>query len=98
LEWKAKILENATAFPSCGVYSKKLIQCPVGVWFRGDPAGAFRRGGSPKHPRTARSWSGNQQTSLKEPFFDRISGISIIHVRKKLEIGNNNWRGVDNLE
>ncbi|MDQ1147075.1 hypothetical protein QE429_003902 [Bacillus sp. SORGH_AS 510] len=35
-----KILENANAFPSCGVNSMKLIQCPVGVWFRGDPAGA----------------------------------------------------------
>ena len=35
-----KILENAIAFPSCGVDSMKLIQCPVGVWFRGDPAGA----------------------------------------------------------
>jgi hypothetical protein len=30
------------------------IQCPVGVWFRGDPAGAFLRGGSPKHPRKAK--------------------------------------------
>jgi hypothetical protein len=36
----AKILENASAFPSCGVDSMKLIQCPVGVWFRGDPANA----------------------------------------------------------
>jgi hypothetical protein len=27
---------------------------PVGVWFRGDPAGAFLRGGSPKHPRKAK--------------------------------------------
>ncbi|MDQ1144776.1 hypothetical protein QE429_001603 [Bacillus sp. SORGH_AS 510] len=40
---------------------------PVGVWFRGDPAGAFLRVGSPKHPRTARSWSGNQQARLPEP-------------------------------
>ena len=28
---------------------------PVGVLFRGDPAGAFRRGGSPKRPRKAKS-------------------------------------------
>ena len=28
---------------------------PVGVRFRGDPAGAFLRGGSPKRPRKAKS-------------------------------------------
>ncbi|MDQ1146260.1 hypothetical protein QE429_003087 [Bacillus sp. SORGH_AS 510] len=39
---------------------------PVGVWFRGDPAGASAED-SPKHPRTARAWSGNQQTSLTKP-------------------------------
>ncbi|MCS0672184.1 hypothetical protein [Cytobacillus firmus] len=31
------ILENADAFSSCGVNSKKLIQCPAGG--AGDPAG-----------------------------------------------------------
>ena len=37
---------------------------PAGVRGRGDPAGVKRRGGSPYRPRTARTWSGNQQTSL----------------------------------
>jgi len=40
---------------------------PVGIRFRGDPTGAFLRGGSPKRPRTARAWSGNQQEILTEP-------------------------------
>jgi len=42
---------------------------PVGVRFRRDPAGAFRRGGSPKRPRTARAWSGNQQTNSTKPLY-----------------------------
>ncbi|WP_335387123.1 hypothetical protein [Neobacillus drentensis] len=45
----------------------KLIQCPAGLRGRGDPTGAKRRGGSPERPRTARAWSGNQQTSLTQP-------------------------------
>ncbi|MBX9973273.1 hypothetical protein [Cytobacillus firmus] len=33
------ILENATAFPSCGANSGKLIQCPAGEEEVRDPAG-----------------------------------------------------------
>ncbi|GLB60185.1 hypothetical protein NCCP133_23170 [Cytobacillus sp. NCCP-133] len=33
------ILENADAFPSCGVHSRKLIQCPAGGEGAGDPTG-----------------------------------------------------------
>ncbi|MDQ1146542.1 hypothetical protein QE429_003369 [Bacillus sp. SORGH_AS 510] len=51
---------------------------PVGVWFWGDPAGAFLRGGSPKHLRTARAWSGNQQSSLTEPLLKAYMNIFII--------------------
>ncbi len=42
------ILENADAFSSCDVQSRKFIQCPAGV-----AAGAKRRGGSPPAPRKA---------------------------------------------
>jgi hypothetical protein len=45
-----------------------MRETPAGVWGRGDPTGALRRGGSPGRPRTARAWSGNQQTSLTEPY------------------------------
>ena len=39
---------------------------PAGVRGRGDPTGAKRRGGSPRHARGKRSaWSANQQTCLK---------------------------------
>ncbi|MBG9446719.1 hypothetical protein ABE66_19410 [Cytobacillus firmus] len=58
------ILENADAFPSCGVYPRKLIQCPAGG------EGSVRprrrsRGGSHSSPRKASAWSGNQRTKLK---------------------------------
>ncbi len=33
------ILENADAFPSCGVHSRQLIQCPAGGEGAGDPTG-----------------------------------------------------------
>ncbi len=33
------ILENANAFPSCGVHSRKHIQCPAGGEGAGDPTG-----------------------------------------------------------
>ncbi|MBT2689415.1 hypothetical protein J7I93_14575 [Bacillus sp. ISL-47] len=33
------ILENAVAFSSCGVYSRKLIQCPAGGEGVRDPTG-----------------------------------------------------------
>jgi hypothetical protein len=37
----ARLLGNATAFPSCvGWFKEALIQCPAGVQGRGDPAGA----------------------------------------------------------
>ncbi|EFV79601.1 hypothetical protein HMPREF1013_00049 [Bacillus sp. 2_A_57_CT2] len=33
------ILENGFAFPSCGVNTRKLIQCPAGGEGAGNPAG-----------------------------------------------------------
>jgi hypothetical protein len=36
----ARLLENATAFPSCVGGFKDVIQCPAGVRGRGDPTGA----------------------------------------------------------
>ncbi|TDK65006.1 hypothetical protein E2K98_01805 [Bacillus salipaludis] len=42
---------------------------PVGVRGRGETAQEHkRRGGSPDRPRTACAWSGNQLTSLTQPF------------------------------
>ncbi|CRK80991.1 hypothetical protein BN000_00884 [Neobacillus massiliamazoniensis] len=47
----ARLLENAIALPSCVGGFKDVIQCPAGVWGRGDPAGAI----APRRlPRTAR--------------------------------------------
>jgi hypothetical protein len=42
VDWSGRreILENAIAFPSCGVDSKMMIQRPEGVRGRGDPTGA----------------------------------------------------------
>jgi hypothetical protein len=41
VDWSGRreILENAIAFPSCGVDSKELIQRPAGVRGSGDPTG-----------------------------------------------------------
>ncbi len=44
-----------------------MRETPAGVRGRGDPTGAQRRGDSQERPRTARAWSGNQQTSLTQP-------------------------------
>ncbi len=44
-----------------------MRETPAGLRGRGDPTGAKRRGGSPERPRTARAWSGYQQTSLTQP-------------------------------
>ncbi|MDQ1145113.1 hypothetical protein QE429_001940 [Bacillus sp. SORGH_AS 510] len=60
------VLKNSVDFYTL-LIGAEGTKTPVGVWFWGDPAGAFLRGGSPKHPRTARAWSGNQQASLTEP-------------------------------
>jgi hypothetical protein len=62
-----KILENATAFPSCGDNSMELIQCPAGVWFRGDPAGASAEEARRNTHGKRSAWSGNHQASLTEP-------------------------------
>ncbi|MBT2658010.1 hypothetical protein J7E81_22690 [Bacillus sp. ISL-18] len=58
---------------------------PAGVRGRGDPAGAKRRGGSPYRPRTARAWSGNQQTSLmyKKEGIPKPFGIPSFSANKK---------------
>jgi hypothetical protein len=43
---------------------------PVGVWFRGDPAGAFLAEEARRNTHGKRSaWSGNQQKILTEPIF-----------------------------
>jgi hypothetical protein len=45
---------------------------PVGVWFRGDPAGASAEE-APRNTHGKRSaWSGNQQASLTEPCFVKL--------------------------
>ncbi|WP_342430199.1 hypothetical protein [Neobacillus sp. FSL H8-0543] len=44
VDWSGRheeLLENATAFPSCGEYSRKPSQCPAGVRGWGDPTGAL---------------------------------------------------------
>ncbi len=63
----AKLLENAFAFSSCGVFSRMLIQCPAGVRIKGRPAGARRRGGSLTARGSLSAWSGNQQANLTKP-------------------------------
>jgi hypothetical protein len=63
-----RFLKKAVLKKSVNFYTLLIgaegTKTPVGVWFRGDPAGAFLRGGSPKHPRTACALSGNQQAIL----------------------------------
>jgi hypothetical protein len=44
---------------------------PVGVWFRGDPAGASAEEARRNTQRKRSSWSGNQQDSLQSLFFTR---------------------------
>ncbi len=46
----ARLLENAIAFPSCGDYSMKIIQCPAGGRDKGDPAGALALRRLPEPP------------------------------------------------
>jgi hypothetical protein len=46
----ARLLENPIAFPSCVGGFKDVIQCPVGVRGRGDPADT---GSAEEAPRTA---------------------------------------------
>jgi hypothetical protein len=70
----ARLLENAIAFSSCGEYSWKLIQCPAGKAGQGSLLGASAEE-APDRPRKASAWSGNQQASLKEPYF-KISLIT----------------------
>jgi hypothetical protein len=67
------VIVPAKLFISCGglIENTLLIgaegtKTPAGVRGRGDPAGAMRRGSSPRNARGKRSaWSANQQTSLK---------------------------------
>jgi len=54
-------------------------QTPAGVRVRGDPAGAQRRGGSPARPRTARTWSANQQTYSKALILIILRGINTVN-------------------
>jgi hypothetical protein len=53
-----RLLENAIAFPSCMGGFKDVIQCPVRVRGRGDPAGA---GSTEEAPRTATRAEINRQ-------------------------------------
>jgi len=49
---------------------------------QGRPRRRLRRGGSPKHPRTARAWSGNKQISLTKP---NLKGSGRMSFFKKLK-------------
>jgi len=46
---------------------------PVGVWFRGDPAGVSAEEAHRNTHGKRSAWSGNQQASLTEPIFKKVS-------------------------
>ncbi|EWG12179.1 hypothetical protein PBF_05278 [Cytobacillus firmus DS1] len=75
------ILENANAFPSCGVHSRKLIQCPAGGEGAGDPAGEAEELCS--SPRKASARSGNQRAPIRSKnIILEISGCRIRLLQK----------------
>jgi hypothetical protein len=44
---------------------------PVGVWFRGDPAGASAEEARRNTHGKRSAWSGNQQVSLSKPYLTK---------------------------
>jgi hypothetical protein len=50
---------------------------PVGVWFRGDPAGASAEEARRNTHGKRSSWSGNQQTWYKERILNALWGILV---------------------
>ena len=66
---------------------------PVGVWFRGDPAGACAEEARRNTHGKRSAWSGNQQASLTEPLIKKrrvgFGNDTILnHCRRDL---NNLW-------
>jgi hypothetical protein len=63
---------------------------PVGVWFRGDPAGASAEEARRNTHGKRSAWSGNQQTILTEPISKivpvTISRIGYISKKEIIEL------------
>jgi hypothetical protein len=60
------VLENIVNFYNL-LIGAEGTKTPVGVWFRGDPAGASAEEARRNTHGKRSAWSGNQQTSLRNP-------------------------------
>jgi hypothetical protein len=67
-----EILENAIAFPSCGVGFKDADSTSCGRTGQGRPRTALKRRGLPGMPADAHFLSANQKASLTQPFIKKI--------------------------
>jgi hypothetical protein len=60
------VLKNSVDFYTL-LIGAEGTKTPVGVWFRGDPAGAGAEEARRNTHGKRSAWSGNQQASLTEP-------------------------------
>jgi len=69
------VLKNISEFftLSIGVEGAKT---PVGVWFRGDPAGASAEEARRNTHRKRSTWSGNQQAILKSQYINYMEAFT----------------------
>jgi len=68
------VLKNIVDFYSL-LIGAEGAKTPVGVWFRGDPAGVNAEEARRNAHGKRSTWSGNQQTNLTKPKIKRCPSI-----------------------